>query len=488
MNLVHGSVIIHFCFVGDDESQVAWLQEKYLQLLDDRESKLFEGQVTHNIDQVRTQTMTVELDATRALHQAPCPYQVGDTLTIARVQEESITCEVESLVGEGATATVFKVTSNGKICALKVFKAENSLEHLCTEASLMLTANHPYSHLNVLRADFVWYEQRTHEMFFLLDFADGEDLQAWMDDEQLYAGTDDEQQKSFKKIIHELADGLQHLHRLGILHQDLKPDNILMTRSGRPLLADLGVANQGMIAEGKVQATLRGGTPVYASSKVRQLFFKVKALPVTERASYLQHNPVTHLDDFFAPVALVQHAPWGGDGGAEETAYGVQCLDNFLHSPNQTGYKADVIYFNWGLHDGPQLFNQPPANVTIPGQEGSAAVYAQELENITTRLVAHQKQSGGKLIFGITSPMICKEQADNDVQWLNEQAKQIMQKLGVQTVDMYGAVIGRCGKAPQQSCFGAKGCFCPHCASAGYEWLANSTIVPAIEEALLDLD
>ena len=48
-----------------------------------------------------------------------------------------------------------------------------------------------------------------------------------------------------------------------------------------------------------------------------------------------------------APVALVQHAPWGGDGGAEETAYGVQCLDNFLHSPNQTGYKADVIYFNW---------------------------------------------------------------------------------------------------------------------------------------------
>ena len=141
-----------------------------------------------------------------------------------------------------------------------------------------------------------------------------------------------------------------------------------------------------------------------------------------------------------------------------------------------------------GLHDGPQLFNLPPANVTIPGQEGSAAVYAKELENITTRLVAHQKQSGGKLIFGITSPMICKLQADNDVQWLNEQAKQIMRKLGVQTVDMYEAVIGRCGKAPQESCFGAKDCFCPHCASAGYEWLANSTIVPAIQEALLDLD
>ena len=32
-------------------------------------------------------------------------------------------------------------------------------------------------------------------------------------------------------------------------------------------------------------------------------------------------------------IALVQHAPWGIDGGAEETAYGLYCLDSFLHSP-----------------------------------------------------------------------------------------------------------------------------------------------------------
>ena len=79
-------------------------------------------------------------------------------------------------------------------------------------------------------------------------------------------------------------------------------------------------------------------------------------------------------------TALVQHAPWGGDGGAgnpsapccstpplapspladkawglgcaEETAYGVQCVDQWLYSPNGTAYTADLVYFQWGLHDG----------------------------------------------------------------------------------------------------------------------------------------
>ena len=46
---------------------------------------------------------------------------------------------------------------------------------------------------------------------------------------------------------------------------------------------------------------------------------------------------------------------WGGDGGAEETAYGLQCIDYFLRSPNGTSFKADLVYFNWGLHDGPQV-------------------------------------------------------------------------------------------------------------------------------------
>jgi hypothetical protein len=41
-------------------------------------------------------------------------------------------------------------------------------------------------------------------------------------------------------------------------------------------------------------------------------------------------------------IAIVQHAPWSGDGGAEETAYGVQCLDFYLRSPSGEAYEPDV--------------------------------------------------------------------------------------------------------------------------------------------------
>ena len=55
-----------------------------------------------------------------------------------------------------------------------------------------------------------------------------------------------------------------------------------------------------------------------------------------------------------------------GDGGAEETAYGLQCLDYmyWLRSPSGVPVKPDLIYFNFGLHDGPQLFDSPPANAS----------------------------------------------------------------------------------------------------------------------------
>ena len=64
--------------------------------------------------------------------------------------------------------------------------------------------------------------------------------------------------------------------------------------------------------------------------------------------------------DILAPVAFVQHTPWGGDGGAEETAYGDQCLDYLLRAPDGTPLKPDVLYFNFGLHN--------TGNTTVPGQ------------------------------------------------------------------------------------------------------------------------
>ena len=180
-------------------------------------------------------------------------------------------------------------------------------------------------------------------------------------------------------------------------------------------------------------------------------------------------------------VALVQHSPWGGDGGAEETKYGFLCLDYLLRAPDGTPQHPDVLYWNFGLHN----LN----NNTDPGQSGPISEYAPYLDKIAVALVAWAKPKKTKLIFGITTPEMCSGDTDAVVQSNNKAAAAIMAKHGVQTVDMHAPIIAQCGASPQATCFNQTGCFCPHCpmsGGVGYQWLSKNVIVPAITKALVD--
>lgn len=181
-----------------------------------------------------------------------------------------------------------------------------------------------------------------------------------------------------------------------------------------------------------------------------------------------------------AKVALVQHSPYDvRDGGAEETAYGVQCLDYMLRSPGGVFLKPDVIMFNWGLHDGPL------GNSTVPGQAGLPDVYAAQLEVITQKLIAAEPQA--KLLFALTSPYMCSATNDGCVVNLNNQASAIMAKYKIQTINLHDAVVAKCGPPPQPNCFNVSHCFCPHCAGGGapgYQFLTDNVIAPALTKLL----
>lgn len=68
-------------------------------------------------------------------------------------------------------------------------------------------------------------------------------------------------------IAARLADALAHLHARGIVHRDVKPDNVLFTAHGELRLADFGVAarigSRGTLGDGWTE--LRVGTPPYAA-------------------------------------------------------------------------------------------------------------------------------------------------------------------------------------------------------------------------------
>merc|ERR1712098_876405 len=167
-------------------------------------------------------------------------------------------------------------------------------------------------------------------------------------------------------------------------------------------------------------------------------------------------------------------------GGAEETHYGWKCLDFLLAAPDGTPQRPDVLFFNFGLHN--------TGHGTVPGQAGPIAEYAPYLDKIAARLASLKNV---KVVFGITTPQMCSAQTDSVVQANNKNALVIMQKHGIPTVDLHAAIVGQCGPSPNTTCFGLKSCFCPHCAvghGLGYEWLANTTIVPAIRSLLQETD
>lgn len=177
-------------------------------------------------------------------------------------------------------------------------------------------------------------------------------------------------------------------------------------------------------------------------------------------------------------TALVQHSPWGGDGGAEETHYGWECLDFLLAAPDGSPQHPDVLYFNFGLHN----LN----NATVPGQSGPISEYAPYLEKITQKLVSWAG-ARTKLLFGITTPEMCDGSLDAVVRSNNLAATGIMRKHGVPTVDLHAAIVGQCGASPNTNCFNQSNCFCPHCPQAngvGYEFLAKQVLVPAITKLL----
>ena len=71
-----------------------------------------------------------------------------------------------------------------------------------------------------------------------------------------------------RRVLREVADALAYAHDRGVVHRDIKPDNILLEQaSGRPLVTDFGIA-RAMDSEGDSRLTATGmaiGTPAYMS-------------------------------------------------------------------------------------------------------------------------------------------------------------------------------------------------------------------------------
>ncbi len=71
--------------------------------------------------------------------------------------------------------------------------------------------------------------------------------------------------RAILKIMVQLADTLQYAHEQGLVHRDIKPSNILITKEGRPVLVDFGLARTIGRDERVTMTGAIFGTPAYMS-------------------------------------------------------------------------------------------------------------------------------------------------------------------------------------------------------------------------------
>lgn len=96
-------------------------------------------------------------------------------------------------------------------------------------------------------------------VYYVMPFIEGESLRERLDREKMLSFPD------ALRIIREVGDALSYAHELGLVHRDVKPENILLSR-GNALLADFGIARAVTAATGRLTKTgMAIGTVNYMS-------------------------------------------------------------------------------------------------------------------------------------------------------------------------------------------------------------------------------
>ena len=165
--------------------------------------------------------------------------------------------EIQSQLGAGGMGEVYRArdTRLGRDVAIKVLPqalAQNTdrLERFEYEARLLSTVNHP----NILAIHDVGREGDIH--YLVSELLEGQTLRERMNGGPL-------SQRRVTEYAIEIARGLAAAHEKGVVHRDLKPDNIFITKDNRIKILDFGLAKQsiGEAGLGGESATMTGPTP-----------------------------------------------------------------------------------------------------------------------------------------------------------------------------------------------------------------------------------
>jgi Flp pilus assembly protein TadD/predicted Ser/Thr protein kinase len=214
--------------------------------------------------------------------------------------------EILKLLGEGGMGAVYKARDRelDRLVALKVIRPE-----LAGQSSILqrfkqeLILARKITHRNIIRI----YDLGVTEgiRFITMEFVEGQDLSSLLE-ERKYTP------EETVKILRQVCAALEAAHGEGVVHRDLKPQNIMIESSGRVVVMDFGLARSTELT-GMTQVGTIMGTPAYMSPE------QAKGMPADGRSDIFSLGIIAYqmltgdvpykADTMFASMALRTQGP-----------------------------------------------------------------------------------------------------------------------------------------------------------------------------------
>jgi serine/threonine protein kinase len=184
--------------------------------------------------------------------------------------------ELIKRLGQGGQGDVWKAIRkrDNKTIALKVMPMTNKIKisEINDEISALKTISNPICHPNLICYYGSYYDSKNGKILIEMEYIDGDTLDDYA--EKLRdSGEYDKLYKHLLLITKDLIKGLNYIHNKDILHNDIKPNNIMIDRDLTPKFVDFGLACDAhdtcTLDSGKSKCCSGySGTPDYASPEM----------------------------------------------------------------------------------------------------------------------------------------------------------------------------------------------------------------------------
>ena len=172
--------------------------------------------------------------------------------------------EIDTLIGQGGMSYVYRANDRkmGRVVAIKVLKAEycedeDFIRKFQNEAQAAAKLNHP----NIVAVYDIVDNPETKLHYIVMELVEGITLKNYIK----RAGRMDSQETI--AIALQAAAGIELAHKMGIVHRDIKPQNIIVDSEGNVKVADFGIARAA--TQQTVNATVMGSVHYISPEQAR---------------------------------------------------------------------------------------------------------------------------------------------------------------------------------------------------------------------------